>query len=171
MNVDTLIDDVLRREGGYVNHAADRGGPTNFGITQATLSGWLGRPAAALDVEAMSPITAREIYRKQYFLTPGYDAIPDPALQALVFDFAVNSGPRAATKALQTALQKMGLYPGAIDGAIGPQTRQALRGVTNWPELYFRVKCERYELYLRFIGRDPAQAVFAAGWANRMDEF
>ncbi len=171
MNVDTLIDDVLRREGGYVNHAVDRGGPTNFGITQATLSGWLGRPATAADVEDMSPITAREIYRKQYFLAPGYDAIPDPALQALVFDFAVNSGSGAATKALQMALQKMGLYPGAIDGAIGPQTRQGLRGVTNWPELYFRVKCERYELYLRFIGRDPAQVVFATGWANRMDDF
>lgn len=171
MSLDTLIDAVLRREGGYVNHQADRGGPTNFGITQATLSGWLGRPATAADVEGMSPVTAREIYRKQYFLAPGYDAIPDPALQELIFDFAVNSGPGAATKALQTTLQKMGLYPGAIDGAIGPQTRQGLRGVTNWPELYFRVKCERYELYLRFIGRDPAQAVFATGWANRMDDF
>ena len=171
MSVDTLIDAVLRREGGYVNHPADRGGPTNYGITQATLSGWLGRQATAADVAAMSLDTAREIYRKQYFLTPGYDAIPDAALQALVFDFAVNSGPGAATKALQTALQKMGLYPGAVDGVIGPQTRQALRGATNWPELYFRVKCERYELYLRFIGRDPAQAVFATGWANRMDEF
>lgn len=171
MNVDALIDDVLRREGGYVNHAADRGGPTNYGITQATLSSWLKRPATISDVMSMPEATARDIYKANYFLAPGYDAISDAALQALMFDFAVNSGPGAATKALQTALQKMGLYPGTIDGAIGPQTRQALRGVTNWPELYFRVKCERYELYLRFIGRDPSQAVFAAGWANRMDEF
>lgn len=171
MSVDTLIDAVLRREGGYVNHPADRGGPTNYGITQATLSGWLLRPATAADVEDMSKETARAIYRANYFDKPGYAAITDPALQELMFDFAVNSGPGAATKALQTALQRMGLYPGAIDGGIGPQTRQGLRGCTNWPELYFRVKCERYELYLRFIGRDPAQAVFATGWANRMDEF
>jgi len=171
MSVDTLIDDVLRREGGYVDHPVDRGGPTNYGITQATLSNWLGRPASIYDVTTMSEETARAIYRLNYFVKPGYDAIADAPLQALMFDFAVNSGPAAATKALQVALQKMGLYPDTADGVIGPQTRQALRGVANWPELYFRVKCERYELYLRFIGRDPSQAVFATGWANRMDEF
>ena len=171
MSVDTLIDAVLKREGGYVDHPADRGGPTKYGITQATLSAWLGRPATAEDVAAMSEDTARLIYKQNYFLKPGYDAIPNAALQELMFDFGVNSGTGTATKALQTSLQQMKLYPGAPDGIIGPQTRQALRGCTNFPELYFRVKCERYELYLRFIGRDPAQAVFATGWANRMEDF
>lgn len=171
MSVDTLIDAVLRREGGYVNHPADRGGPTNYGITQATLSSWLGRPATIEDVRGLSETAARGIYKTNYFVKPGYEAISDAALQALMFDFAVNSGPAAATKALQRALQHVGLYTAGADGAFGPLTRQALRGVTNWPELYFRVKCERFELYLRFIGRDPAQAVFAEGWANRMDEF
>lgn len=171
MSVDTLIDAVLKREGGYVNHPADRGGPTKYGITQATLSQWLERPVSADEVAGMSEATARDIYRTNYFIKPGYDTIPDPALQELMFDFGINSGPATATKALQTSLQQMKLYPGAPDGIIGPMTRQALRGCTNFPELYFRVKCERYELYLRFIGRDPAQTVFATGWANRMDEF
>lgn len=171
MSIDTLIDNVLKREGGYVDHPADRGGPTNYGITQATLSSWLGHPATAADVANMSETTARLIYKQNYFLKPGYDAISDEPLQELMFDFGVNSGTGTATKALQSALQQMRLYPGAADGIIGPQTRQALRGCTNFPELYFRVKCERFELYLRFIGRDPAQAVFATGWANRMDEF
>lgn len=171
MSVDTLIDAVLKREGGYVDNPADRGGPTNYGITQATYSQWLGRPATAADVANMAAATAREIYKANYFIKPGYDQIPDPALQELMFDFGVNSGPPTATRALQVSLQQMKLYPGAADGVIGPMTRQALRGCKNFPELYFRVKCERYELYLRFIGRDPAQTVFATGWANRMDEF
>ena len=33
--VDVLIDELIEREGGYVNHPADRGGPTRFGITEA----------------------------------------------------------------------------------------------------------------------------------------
>jgi lysozyme family protein len=171
VSVDTLIDRLLVREGGYVNNPVDRGGPTNFGITQATLAQWTDCSVSADDVKNMSRSTAAEIYRADYFTKPGFDAITDPALQEFMFDFGVNSGTGAATRALQTSLRQMKLYPGTIDGAIGPQTRQALRGVTNWPELYFRVKCERFELYLRFIGNDHAQAQFATGWANRMDEF
>ena len=34
-DVDTLIDGLIEREGGYVNHPADKGGPTCFGITEA----------------------------------------------------------------------------------------------------------------------------------------
>jgi len=168
--VDALIDRLLVREGGYVNHAADRGGPTNFGITQATLSAWRGRPVSPEEVRAMDQSTARAIYRDRYLTRPGFDGIQDPELQEFVFDYAVNSGPGAAAKGLQTALQGMNLYKGEIDGGFGPQSQAALRACNNIPELYYRTKCERYELFLRFIGHDPAQAVFATGWANRMDE-
>jgi hypothetical protein len=32
-------------------------------------------------------------------------------------------------------------------------------------------KAERYEFLLRYVGRDPSQAVFAQGWANRLNQF
>ena len=35
MTIDTLIDGVIGREGGYSNHPADRGGPTRWGVTEA----------------------------------------------------------------------------------------------------------------------------------------
>ena len=35
LDVDTLIDALIEREGGYVNHPAEKGGPTCFGITEA----------------------------------------------------------------------------------------------------------------------------------------
>jgi lysozyme family protein len=170
MSLATLIDRLIQREGGYVNHAADRGGPTNWGITQGTLSGWRGRPASIADVQALGKDEARAIYKANYFEKPGFGAVSDPELQEFLFDYAVNSGPGAAAKGLQTALQGMGLYKGAIDGGFGPQSQAALKACNNIPELYYRVKCERYELFLRFIGHDPAQAAFATGWANRMDE-
>ena len=41
--IDEFIDDVIAREGGYVDHPADRGGPTRWGITEAVArrSGYL----------------------------------------------------------------------------------------------------------------------------------
>ena len=33
--VDQMVDVLIEREGGYVNHPADKGGPTCFGITEA----------------------------------------------------------------------------------------------------------------------------------------
>ena len=35
MDIDQLLDELLEREGDYVNHPADRGGPTRYGITEA----------------------------------------------------------------------------------------------------------------------------------------
>jgi glycosyl hydrolase family 108 len=35
VDVDSLIDGLIDREGGFVDHPADKGGPTCFGITQA----------------------------------------------------------------------------------------------------------------------------------------
>jgi lysozyme family protein len=170
MSLDTMIDRLLEREGGFVNHAADRGGATNYGITQGTLAAWRGSPVSVSQVQALRKDEARAIYRERYFDGPGFGGIEDPELQELIFDYAVNSGPGAAAKSLQTALRDMGLYKGAIDGGFGPLSQGALKACRNIPELYYRVKCERYELFLRFIGRDPAQAVFATGWSNRMDE-
>ena len=37
-HIDAMITDVIRREGGYVNHPADKGGPTKYGITHKTLT-------------------------------------------------------------------------------------------------------------------------------------
>lgn len=170
MSVDTLIVNLVKREGGYVDHAADAGGPTNFGITQATLAGWRGVPVSADDVRSMGEAEAVAIYRDRYFVKPGFDQVPDPEFQEFMFDYGVNSGPGQAVKSLQVCLQRMKVYTGGIDGGMGPLTRQGLRAVTNLPELYYRVKCERYELFLRYIGHDPRQAAFATGWSNRMDE-
>lgn len=36
MTKDDIFNSILGKEGGYVNHPNDKGGPTNWGITQAT---------------------------------------------------------------------------------------------------------------------------------------
>lgn len=167
--IDAMIDRLLIREGGYVNNPNDNGGPTNFGITLAALHEWRGSPVNAAAVQALTRQEAATIYKSRYLIGPGFGVIVDPDLQEMVFDFAVNSGPGAAAKALQTALAEMGLYSGSIDGGFGPISKAALARCTNIPELYYRIKCERYALLLRFIRNDVRQATFAAGWANRLD--
>ena len=67
MSIDTLkrqlIAEVIDREGGYVNHPADRGGPTNWGITIAVARhhGYTG------DMRALSRQQAAAIYAADYW--------------------------------------------------------------------------------------------------------
>jgi lysozyme family protein len=157
-----IIDDIIKREGSYVNHSADKGGPTNHGITQATLSQWLGTAASEDDVKQLTEAEARLIYRQRYIMEPGLDQIHDGKLRALLVDSAVNHGPRAAIQMLQKAI---GVFH---DGVIGDETLTALAKVSN-PTA--RLCAERVRFYGRLITSKPSQAVFAAGWANRMAEF
>ncbi len=104
--IDTILDEIIRREGGYVNHPDDRGGPTKFGITAQTLGAWrkLGRPATAAEVQALTETEAMAIYRQQYITGPGFDAVTHPGLLHLLVDTAVHSGPKRAVQWLQAAL-------------------------------------------------------------------
>lgn len=101
-NFDRCLDFVLhgdRRtwmgEGGYVDHPKDPGGPTNMGITIATLSHELGRRATRTDVRNMTVATAASIYRKKYWNLMNCDALPG-GVDLMLFDVAVNSGPGRA---------------------------------------------------------------------------
>lgn len=165
MSIDTLIDSLLVREGGYVNHPDDRGGATNFGITQGTLAAWRGKPVTAFEVQSLSRDEAKAIYKDRYFTKPGFDAITDPGVQEFLFDYGVNSGTATAVKALQTVI---GAQP---DGDFGPKSRAALAKVTNMDALYNALVAQRLLFLLGIVGRDHSQAVFALGWRNRVAEF
>ncbi len=164
MNDHDVITDILKREGGYVDKSADRGGPTKYGITIRTLSAWMGKPATKSDVQALDEFTAREIYTKAYIHTPGFDKIGNDRLRALMIDSGVQHGPGTATKWLQTAL---GAKP---DGQLGPKTMAAL-GVANEETVYLAVLALRAEYYGRILVNDASQHIFALGWLRRLGEF
>jgi lysozyme family protein len=146
-STEQVIDDILRREGGFVNNPNDKGGPTNMGITQGTLSGWLGRQATVDDVRNLTEETAREIYRKEY-ITP-FDKIEDQALRELAIDSGVNHGPGRAARWVK-------------EGEAKGLTGQAL---------YDDVVNTRKTFYDDIVAADPTQREFYAGWMNRLDEF
>ena len=170
--INTMIDDVLWREGGYVNHPADKGGPTNYGITQATLTVCRGRPVTAEDVRMLPVDEARAIYRARYYLDPKIDTLPS-RIQPQLFDMAVNHGPKAAVRMLQETLNAEGYGPLAQDGAVGPLTRTAAETAAGsmGGQLNNALVDMRISFYLGIVSRNPTQKVFLKGWLRRAEEF
>jgi lysozyme family protein len=180
VDVDQLIDALIEREGGYVNNSADKGGPTNFGITEAVarVNGYDG-PMRQLPRE-----DATAIYKRLYWLRPRFDEVAKRSarLAAELFDTGVNMGPAVAVTFLQralTALNRGGTdYPDLVpDGRIGEQTLAALdtflktRGATGETVLLRALEALQGERYLRLAERRPANEAFLYGWlANRIGE-
>lgn len=164
MSPEAIIDDILRREGGYIDHPADRGGATKHGITLKVLADWRGQPVTADDVKKLTEVEAREIYRERYIVEPRLHKIIDEKVRALAVDCAVNHGPRQAVKLLQLAAC---VFP---DGDLGPKTEAAVSRMDP-AALYRRLCAARVRFYGQIITKDPSQSVFAAGWANRVAEF
>lgn len=149
---------VFRYEGGYVNNPRDPGGPTNFGITLATLRAWRGSPVSASDVKALTRDEAARIYRQNYWRPVHADDLP-PGVDLCIFDYAVNSGPGRAAKALQSILGV------TEDGVIGPETIAAALTTGKTPaELINRI-CDERLAYLRRLNTWPT---FGRGWAARI---
>lgn len=160
MSFDTALARTLGFEGGVSDHAADRGGLTNHGITQAAYDAWRehgGQPKRP--VTEASDAEVRTIYRDDYWLAAKCDQLPD-ALAEVVFDMAVNSGPRAAVKALQ---RTVGVPD---DGICGPLTISAAHSAGPYAALSFLK--QRAALYRDIVKRDSSQIVFLAGWINRL---
>ena len=64
---DACMSYVFKAEGGYVNNADDKGGPTNFGITLATLENYEGKSLAADDVKNLTPRWPKKYSRTNYW--------------------------------------------------------------------------------------------------------
>lgn len=163
MTDDDLISRIIEREGGLVDHPADRGGITKFGITQATLAAHRKGPASEDDVRNLSVTEAREIYRERYIVGPGLHRIASEALRAVLVDYGVHSGPGTAVRALQRTLGVV------VDGVIGPDTEQRAN-LLDGRRLALRVLARRAQHFGEIITKDPKQAVFAHGWMNRLAE-
>lgn len=155
---DAAITRILSHEGGYVNNAADPGGPTKYGITLATYRRYLKPTATALDVQRMSLVEAKTIYRKHYAEKINYGALP-AGLDYAVLDYAVNSGTGRAPKVLQA------LVGVTQDGAIGPATLAAV--AKRDPVALIAALCDERIAFLR---RLKTWSTFGNGWSRRVAE-
>lgn len=165
MTIDDVLTDILAREGGFVNDAIDAGGPTNHGVTAATLGAYrrLGRPATVDEVKALSEAEARDIFRARYVSAPGLDVLPRWLLP-IVVDDGVLSGPKTAITSLQ---QVLGVV---ADGILGPKTLHAITTKDPAALLTALVKA-RVMHYVEIVERNPSQMRFLRGWVRRALSF
>lgn len=173
MTKDQIFDRILGKEGGYVNNPNDKGGPTNWGITQAVARahGYAG------DMRNLSRQQALSILESDYWTGPRFDLIAavSPAIAEELCDAGVNMGPSVPSKFLQrwlTAMNNGGkLYPDLIvDGAIGNRTVIALkaflqsRGAAGEAVLLTALNCSQGVRYLEIAEKTPANETFLYGW-------
>lgn len=171
-DIEAMIDDVIRREGGFTDHPADRGGPTNFDITQRTLARYLGRKVTRNDVRRLSRDLAVDIYRRAYYLEPRIDTLPK-SIRAFLFDSAVNHGPKRAIHLLQQVCNAAGFGDLKVDGLLGPATQRQAAIADDAMGIWFVAALteERRMFYRLIVQRNPSQRVFLKGWMNRLAEF
>lgn len=169
-NFGKALDFVLRWEGGFSDHPDDRGGRTNFGITEAVFHDWLRRRGSELrGVETITRDDLTAIYSDDYWMAARCEQLPTPCDLAH-FDAAVNTGVKNAVRILQRALASHG-DDIAIDGMFGPKTLSRLevvlasRGV-GW--LHRQLVWERMTHHTGIVARSRSQAVFLRGWTKRI---
>lgn len=169
-----LIDDVIAREGGYVNHPADRGGPTNFGITQsvARKDGFTG------NMRALPRDRAFAIYWRQFVVDQGIDLLAkrSAALAAEALDTGVNMGAPWGIMFLQRALNAFNevgkLWPdlAKIDGDYGAKSDAALAAYLAHSRrgridvMLAAMNSLQGERYIGIAERNPSQEAFVYGW-------
>jgi len=171
-DIKTLIDGVLEKEGGYLDHPADEGGPTKFGITQSMLSHFLERAVAPDEVRSLDVRAAREIYELRYFRAPGIHMLPE-AIQPFVFDSAVNHGARRAIRFVQQICNDAGLGPLVTDGLMDPTTNATAEACYAQMQEWMMVALvrERQLFYRNIVASDRSQEAFLKDWLHRTDSF
>lgn len=150
---------VLQHEGFFVDHPKDPGGATNRGITQRTYDAFRrSRGETPRDVRAIEEAEVRQIYREQYADAVWFDRLPS-GLDYALFDFAVNSGPARAVKALQ------GIVGVRADGIMGNRTLAAVKAHDSGQVI--TLLCDARQRFVRSL---RTYKTFGKGWERRIAE-
>lgn len=152
----TAVLKTLVHEGGYVNNPADKGGPTNFGITQEDMPG--------MDMQTITEDQAVDYYAANYWKS-GYSQITSQAVANKLFDMGVLFGVGTAVRMLQLALFQFGL---TVDGIFGPLTLSAVNQ-TEPDSLIMAMQSSFVTHIFNIAKNDPTQRQFLKGWANRIN--
>lgn len=168
-NFHKVIDHLIIAEGGYVNHIADTGGHTIYGVTKKNWDRYKGFKTSLADFKRLTPSDVKKFYLDEYWNRCNCDALPD-GVDYAVFDWAVHAGPYHPCVAIQKIV---GTLP---DGFIGSITLNALneyiRDFDNDQIAYQEViDCVFQKRREKLNGvNEIKKQYFMKGWDNRIKE-
>lgn len=136
---DLIMNVILAHEGGYVNHPADPGGETKYGIAKKFYPD--------LDIKNLTKAQAVEIYRRDFYNKMGIEQISDLNLALNVMDMGVNAGTSRAMRML-----------GEAADIAAKQNRDIVKVYKELRVNYYKALAEK----------KPELKVFLAGWLNRV---
>lgn len=172
---DGVVDGIIKREGGYVDHPSDRGGPTNRGITEAVARAnrWKG------SMRDLPEALARTIYLGRFITVPKFDKVHaiSEAVGAELIDTGVLMGPGVASMFFQQWLNGFNLrgklYPDLFaDGRIGTVTLDSFRaymekrGEEAEQVMVEALNCSQGERMLHIAQGNESQEDFLYGWVR-----
>ena len=170
-NFDYAFEETLGLEGGYSDDPDDRGGVTNYGITQATLEDVLRRfvISGITHVSQLTPVLAKAIYKTDYWNKIQLYQVNNVYVAAEIFDTAVNMGRKAAIIIVQKALNYLGENL-IEDGIIGPRTIKALNRWAKKDERALLVTLNGFQFkrYVEIVKNKASQQKFGRGWTKRV---
>jgi lysozyme family protein len=181
-----LLDDLIGHEGGFVDDPDDRGGTTNWGISlryAKTVGDRDGDGKLDLDLDSDGDVDGKDIklltrqqaedlYIRDFLKGPNIDKAPDSIIPIL-FDCAVNHGPRVGIRFLQEVINMAGFGPISCDGILGPTTLRwaQIAAREMGPFLVNAIVEQRIAFYKMIIKNNPSQAKYRRGWMNRAESF
>lgn len=176
--ISAILDRVLVEEGdAFTNDPKDPGGPTKYGITQAALADFRGKPVTAEDVESMTRAEAWAVLYQKYVRAPKFDEVAKRSLAigAKLIDSGVNLGQPTVAMFLQRCLNALNLnatkYPDvAVDGILGPGSLSALSAFLAWRKadgetvMTAAITCLQGEKYIELAEKRPIDEAYLYGW-------
>ena len=169
---------TLKFEGAYSNHEADRGGETFAGIARVYHENWLGwkiidqYKTVTSDTKTLNKILfgndelmslIEDFYKIEFWDRIKGNEIMYQTVANNIYDMAVNSGVRKASK---TAQRIVGVDD---DGVIGNITIKAINKY-NPNTFVFEFKRAREYFFKSIVAHNPSQEVFIDGWLRRNQE-
>ena len=156
---DAALPYLMESEGGYSNHPADKGGATNWGITEAVARAH----GFQADMRELPQGLAAEWYKADYWR---FDGVTSQAVATKLLDMSANFGLGGAVQIVQRAVNDLVDPAVDVDGGWGPDTLDAIN-TADPAALLAAISNRQAERYRQIVAQDSTQAVFLNGWLAR----